>query len=206
MTTKQVRWKCLNCDSGVLAPSRPRKDDVRRYCLKCSAKTGKLVERVAPSLEKKREASKAKSTQKQKVKRAKIAQAKTSHSGFDVEKEAQRLWKILQTQENKPTRPIPSIKIVNRKRSASSGVCYYGEHAVTLNLGTETIDAWETLAHELNHAIGHRGHDHNFYRSLKQLTETRWKIRVNSFDWSRAGYNCDWDLRKQLKSKEVVKF
>jgi hypothetical protein len=179
---------------------------VRRYCLKCSAKTGKLVERVAPSLEKKREASKAKSTEKQKAKRAKVAQAKTSHSGFDVEKEAQRLWKILQTQENKPTRPMPLIKIVNRNRSVSSGACYHHQHKVTLALGTETNNAWKTLAHELNHAIGYRGHGHDFYRSLKQLTETRWKIRVNSFNWSRAGYNCDWDLLQQLKSKEVVKF
>ena len=52
--TKQVRWKCANCDHGLLAPTKPRKNDVRRYCLPCSAKTGKLVERVSPTLEKQR--------------------------------------------------------------------------------------------------------------------------------------------------------
>jgi len=80
--TKQVRWKCTICNSGVLAPSRPRKDDVRRYCLQCSGKTGKLVERIAPSLEKKREAQKTKTVQKKKAQRVKIAKVKTAHSGL----------------------------------------------------------------------------------------------------------------------------
>ena len=52
---KQIRWKCEQCDHGLLAPSRPRKNDVRRYCLTCSAKRGILVERVAPALQKKSE-------------------------------------------------------------------------------------------------------------------------------------------------------
>ena len=51
--TKQARWKCEKCNDGLLAPSRPRKNDVRRYCLPCSAKQGTLVERIAPALEKK---------------------------------------------------------------------------------------------------------------------------------------------------------
>lgn len=206
MATKQMRWKCPQCDSGVLAPSRPRRDDVRRYCLTCSAKTGKLVERSAPALEKKREQAKQRSTEKQKTKRAKVAQAKTAHSGFDVIKEAERLWKILQKQENKPQRRLPYIKLVNRKRVGSSGYCSFTYHEVRLNLGTDTIAAWETIAHELVHAIGYQAHDHAFYKCLKTLTETRWKTRVNSYEWSRAGYNCDWDLRRQLKEKETVKF
>ncbi len=45
------RWVCPRCGSGVLAPSRPRRDDVRRFCLKCSQKTGRLVERTCPVLD-----------------------------------------------------------------------------------------------------------------------------------------------------------
>lgn len=205
MATKQVRWKCLNCNSGVLAPSRPRRDDVRRYCLPCSAKSGTLVERTAPALEKKRETQKSKTVQKQKAKRAKVAHAKIAHTGFDVGKEATRLWRILQKQEAKPKRSMPSIKVVQRKRSSSSGHYEIGHH-VQLNLGTNSIDAWETLAHELVHAIGYRGHGHDFYQCLKQLTETRWKIRVSSYEWGRAGYNNDWNLIEQLSSQEAVKF
>lgn len=204
MTTKQMRWKCPQCDSGALAPSRPRRDDVRRYCLTCSAKTGRLVERSAPALDKKRQQAKQRSTDKQKIKRAKVTQAKTAHSGFDVIKEAERLWAILQKQETKSSRPVPTIKVVNRKRRGSSG--YYDGHGVGLQLGTEMVDAWQTTAHELVHAIGYPGHGHDFYKCLKQLTEARWNTRVNSYNWTRAGYNCDWDLQAQLAERQVIKF
>lgn len=50
------RWICPLCENGVLAPSRPRKNNVLRYCLPCSEKTGKLVERTCPALDAKREA------------------------------------------------------------------------------------------------------------------------------------------------------
>ena len=57
-----VRWACPTSDSGhpaVIAPSRPRKDDVRRFCLACSSASGRLVARVPPALERKREARRA---------------------------------------------------------------------------------------------------------------------------------------------------
>lgn len=51
----RTRWCCpTGAHPAVLAPSRPRRDDVRRYCLRCSEKSGRLVERVAPALEAKR--------------------------------------------------------------------------------------------------------------------------------------------------------
>lgn len=61
---KQVRWSCPLCSSGVLAPSRPRKVDVRRWCLACSEKTGKLIERVPISLAAKRKERKRKQARK----------------------------------------------------------------------------------------------------------------------------------------------
>jgi hypothetical protein len=54
MAAKMRRWVCPNCGGAVLAPSRPRKDDVRRFCLKCSAKSGRLIERSCPAAETKR--------------------------------------------------------------------------------------------------------------------------------------------------------
>jgi hypothetical protein len=45
------RWVCPKCNEGVLAPARPRRDDVRRYCLSCSARTGRLVVRICPARE-----------------------------------------------------------------------------------------------------------------------------------------------------------
>lgn len=52
--SKLARWICPRCRDGKLAPNRPRKNDVRRYCLACSEKSGRLVERVSPKLERKR--------------------------------------------------------------------------------------------------------------------------------------------------------
>lgn len=42
-------WRCPKCNDGVRAPARMRRDNALRYCLTCSGKTGKLVERVCPS-------------------------------------------------------------------------------------------------------------------------------------------------------------
>lgn len=57
------RWTCPTCNDGKLAPSRPRRDDARTYCLTCSEKSGRLVRRVCGALEKarssKEEAAKA---------------------------------------------------------------------------------------------------------------------------------------------------
>jgi hypothetical protein len=61
------RWVCPSCASGKLAPGRPRKDDVRRYCLPCSEKTGRLVERTCPALE----AERTKRAERAKTKREK---------------------------------------------------------------------------------------------------------------------------------------
>ena len=71
--SKRKRWKCDICDVGVLAPSRMRKSDVRKYCIPCSEETGHLVERVCPALEKKRAQSKAKAAAKARAERAKKA-------------------------------------------------------------------------------------------------------------------------------------
>jgi len=73
--TKQARWKCPICNDGLLAPMKPRRNDVRRYCLPCSAKSGRLVDRLAPSLEKQREKRTAVVRQKRKAKRVRIARS-----------------------------------------------------------------------------------------------------------------------------------
>ncbi len=39
--SKRKRWVCPLCNVGKLGLQRPRKNDVVRYCLPCSEKTGK---------------------------------------------------------------------------------------------------------------------------------------------------------------------
>lgn len=49
-------WRCSTCGNGIRAPGRLRRNDVRRFCLSCSAKAedNLLVERTCPSREIKR--------------------------------------------------------------------------------------------------------------------------------------------------------
>jgi hypothetical protein len=46
---KRKKWQCPLCLVTNLGGLRPRKDDIIRYCLPCSAKTGKLVLRICPA-------------------------------------------------------------------------------------------------------------------------------------------------------------
>lgn len=52
---KQYNWVCPLCESTKRAPSKPRMNDTRRYCLACSESEGVLVERTCPVLDAKRE-------------------------------------------------------------------------------------------------------------------------------------------------------
>ena len=127
-------------------------------------------------------------------------------AGFNVEKEAQRLWKILQKQTNKKLWILPRLEIVRRHREVSSGYFCNATNKVNLQLGTDTISAWVTLAHELNHAMRFDNHDKKFYQSLRQLTEKRWNITISAFDWNKYGYACDSSIEDQLRQKDCVKF
>ena len=64
-------WRCPDCGSGVRAPGKPRLNDVRRFCLPCSQRSGYMVERVCPTLETKRAKVKAKVSAKGKSERVK---------------------------------------------------------------------------------------------------------------------------------------
>ena len=64
-------WRCPDCGNQNRAPGKPRRNDVRRFCLPCSQRTGYMVERVCPTLEKKRAKVKAKVSAKGKAVRAK---------------------------------------------------------------------------------------------------------------------------------------
>lgn len=85
--TKRVRWECPEHGGAILAPTRLRKIDVRRYCLPCSEKAGVLVERFAPTLEKQRQKrAEAQKTQRQKAAARKVEKecARFVFSGYDV--------------------------------------------------------------------------------------------------------------------------
>jgi len=138
-----------------------------------------------------------------------------AHIGFDLEKEADKLWKQIIKQNNKgELRPIrklwittkPTIIVHQCNRMASSGSYYTGTHTITLSLGRNTAEAWETLAHELNHSIGLMGHDEKFYKSLKAIVEKRWNTRISFYEVGRYGYEVDAIILGQLIKGNLVNF
>lgn len=224
----QVRWKCELCNNGLLAPTKPRMNDVRRYCLPCSASTGKLVERVAPSLEKQRIAKQAATRKKNVAKRATVAKRtapiKMRHKREAerqriFEKEADRIWDLFFP--NGTTRKRPPIKLVYTKNRDCSGM--WDGWRVLVRIPRWSVGgawAWEVLAHELCHAVVGSRHDdregshgRTFYTTLKPVIEKRWNVRmdwsfINGYtDTSKSwGYKVDWEMTRQLNKSGKVKF
>jgi hypothetical protein len=141
------RWKCPRCDAGALAPSRPRKDDVRRYCLECSKKTGRLVLRICPVLEKQRGAVAAKRKAKQDKKRA----AAAADPKVKLEK-IFRQYKKLKCWKDDVKHATITITIAQSKtKSYSTGSARYRDGYVRMTMGTDWYVACATVLHELVH-------------------------------------------------------
>ena len=234
MATQNVRWKCEVCNSGLLAPSRPRMNDVRRYCLPCSADTGKLVQRIAPALEKKREEAKQKTAIKTKAKRTtaskKLGPVKEQQR-IDAErkkmihKEAEKIWAMMSEYHN--GKPLPSITIVrgqNRGRQYGHAVSFLNHIQVNVDLDqsiNRSRRVWEVLAHELAHCAvppkrtdGDRRdvHSREFYHCLRSVWQKRWKCSISFAKVSTWGYSVDYIIQGQaehlidwlLPTKEIL--
>jgi hypothetical protein len=98
--TRNVRWICPTegaDHAAVLAPSKPRNDDVRRYCLECSRATGRLVRRVPPALDKAREAKRAKAEARKQARLARRMQRAAAYytvAGINLMEEMRRFLKL----------------------------------------------------------------------------------------------------------------
>lgn len=217
MTTKQARWKCPQCGAGILAPTKPRRDDVRRYCLPCSAKGGRLVERIAPALEAKREQRAAfvseKARQKRQVARRR-AEPKKAQERCDairrriIEKEAVRIWKHMK--EWHKGKPLPRIEIV-RGRDWGRTRGYAGGRDIQIGVDPTQNDdrskwTWALLAHELAHIAcppiyrldkTDNTHHQMFYYCLREAWMKRWKVDINFREVKQWGYSVDRIIEQQ---------
>lgn len=229
---KQARWKCPACGHGLLAPTRPRRNDVRRYCLPCSSKAGVLVERVAPALDAQRNARDVARRERERKTRerdrarkeramntprevAKRRYSKEGEYGMPIERETARLWKLLRkmpttmfgatrTISRVTHNPPPKVtlfkkgwRVDEQHRVWHSGRLLGQAHQSGLIQVAPNV-SWETLAHEIIHCAGYRGHDSEFYSALKWLTEARFKVRVDFSQVTRYGYAVDWIIEQQI--------
>ncbi|MEV0759502.1 hypothetical protein [Nocardia sp. NPDC050435] len=170
--SKRVRWECPNGKHpGVLGSRRPRLKSIVRYCLPCSEAAGELVERVAPTLERERAASAARSAEKAKGKRKQAATTRQRQKdaeterytveGVDLRDEFKRLIRLraFGGLSGRLYRNPPEFAISRRKSMPRSqfGLAYPYENRIIVATwpGIDLADARETLVHELTHiAVG----------------------------------------------------
>jgi hypothetical protein len=205
------------CQNALRAPSRPRADDVRRFCLTCSQTTGRLVQRLCAVLEKVREERAEKKKKRELEKRARNAiranaakeQVRAKHTvmGVDLLAEAQRYWDVLcrsphtkdgtgafERQKALRARGVPQI-VVTKCRRGFSGVCRRKNGVLTVVVrfsGDNTYDAAsvrELLLHELAHAAMPWGTMHKmpFRKCLRDAANELWGVEVGIIPRHRYG-------------------
>lgn len=194
-----IRWVCPSCGSGVNAPERPRKKDIRRYCLDCSKAAGVLVERTAPKLERQREAALTRNRAKDAKRRAKVRiqeqkivtlkDANGKVRELRVRAELQRALRDCGSR-----RSVDDVDItVRAPREPTTGgfVLSKGYHSGHAWGGYRTAFtfAWFTGAYEealvtIYHEAGHlasgcsEGHGEKFHRRLAGALQKRWPFLV----------------------------
>lgn len=146
MATRK-RWTC-ECGNNVLAPGRMRKDDVRRFCLPCSERTGRLVARTCPSLEAVRGRKEAARREKR---AASVAVAREKKAPLRRAKAARRRVARLRAWEREGLRMRPEWIALRRKsvpfaygRAGRTGFVVFGDDAPLVWL--EVV-----LVHEFTH-------------------------------------------------------
>lgn len=172
---------CPSCGGGVNGPERPRRDDVRRYCLDCSTQTGRLVERTCPALDAKRVASRERAAAKAASGRARAQRAlqlaRSTSDGIDLLDEAKRYWRLpVMREQRRWRRQLPEIEWRRSRSGKRHTSGRSGGRWITITIGTDSLEARETLLHELVHsAVGvDVGHGEAFYRVLTRAAREAW--------------------------------
>lgn len=179
------RWACPKCGAGVLAPARPARDDVRRFCLKCSRQTGRLVARVCPAAAKAAtravEARRTDALRERTRARSRLA-ALWSVAGVDLRQTAARFWAVLHHATRVP--PMPTL-IVRRSASRhgvdnAPGHAWHRSQRITMTFGHEVDRATvlSLLLHELSHLAVGRGHAHGetYNRRMSEAAIRLWDV------------------------------
>ncbi len=210
-------WTCMTCQTTVRAPSRPRKDDVRAFCLTCSESTGRFVRRVCQALERERTerlvSAAAKSAAAKTRAAARAAKAKATAAAkyivadVDIMAEAAKYWTVLCASSHlaspwrsAETRACPPI-VVKTLKSGYSGTCFNHQVVVRYSASTDPAEVRELLLHELTHAVCPLGENHGplFRKVLRDAAEKLWGTEVPILPLHR--YGLDDLIIEQLRMK-----
>jgi len=167
---KQKRWACTQCNKVKLGKLRPRKNDIIRWCLDCSKKTGYLVERVPvvkPKTKTKTKKSKTRKTARswisnpryqweapyifritKKINLMLAAEVLCKSSGWQRPKIMKELWKRTVNIGNGIEAKNPITIRRTHETWESTGCAWFG---VKMTAGTCFARSLNTLLHELCH-------------------------------------------------------
>lgn len=169
---KQVRWVCPEgLHPGVLGPQKPRMDNICRYCLDCSKKAGKLVQRTAPALDRQREQAAVKSQARRAIKQGREKAKEDARylvgDGIDLRRVMKLAWGMESLGKiNGKVRSMPEISIRRTKvetlsdgRQLSvekySGYAYPWRRRITMTIKggsqADPASAIGLLIHEMAH-------------------------------------------------------
>lgn len=211
------RWECPRCEGGKIAPERPRKDDVRRYCLPCSEETGKLVERFCPALERERRERKERRKRKRKRKRERKRRKEKERwtvAGLDCREVLKEIMSIPVVKEHLAERNAePFIKPLRRSKAkgGSTGRCYYADFRIALTFGwkADKASVYSLILHEVCHAGAysprkrgerHTHHGTGFKSLLRAAVREKWGLEVPSYEYNGC-YSIDRAITKLLRQE-----
>jgi hypothetical protein len=142
-------WRCPLCTNQVRGPERPRRDDVRRYCLDCSKETGRLVERLCPSLDRERAVRAGRQEQRARAQAERKRQAELDRrrvGGIDLQGELVRLCRlpVFDGPSGSLAKRPPELVIRRAQRPQ--------RQMVTVSGGRIILSAWPGRSPE--HAVG----------------------------------------------------
>lgn len=186
--TARVRWACPNGCPAVLGSTRPRRDDVVRYCLTCSARTGRLVGRTAPVLERARQEQVARTKARDAAARGReqaAVAARYTVAGVDLREALRVAWGLPVAREWRERSALPAQLPTFHVRRVQAFVGSYGyawayQHRIVvkcLNRDEAVVARLGTLLHELAHVLlrGHGGSAHGrTFRVLLQRLHEEW--------------------------------
>lgn len=220
---KRVRWECPNdLHSAVLASTKPPADSIARYCLECSAHKGRLVKRVARSLEKKRAAKNEKAREKQRRKRAKEREKEAAYytvAGVDLRKEMKRMLRLKAFDNAYAAKRLrnnaPQLKVRRAQYPPNSrlGFAEYWSNTISVTTypGQSEWEIKEILLHELCHLVaGHNtgdAHPHHGDHFKRVFREAGWEYFGDApglgFDNIYVGAFADLMRRKEETQSDL---
>lgn len=220
---KRVRWACPeDLHPAVLGPSKPRRDNLCRYCVPCSVKVGKLIDRTAPAIESKREARATAVAAKATARRERLKKHQAERwviGDVDMRREITRLKKLVAKRYEMP-RTMEGLRVTWERRSdgCTSGRAWGGSR-IHISAGTDPHEVRETILHELMHVVGYRrgwrddrcsSHSMQF---RNELTDTACiafglklaEIAAQDHGSSSRRYEIDWAITRAMRARATQK-